>query len=84
MLQFYLRKHGLALSWVGTGRLIFSLDYGAHDFETVAERFVAAAAEMRDDGWWWQADDGNASRPSISRQVLREMLRAKAASLFGR
>ncbi len=28
MLQFYLRKHGLALSWVGTGRLIFSLNYG--------------------------------------------------------
>ncbi|MFX8235152.1 hypothetical protein ABTL20_21155, partial [Acinetobacter baumannii] len=25
MLQFYLRKHGLALSWIGTGRLIFSL-----------------------------------------------------------
>src|SRR5262245_31690200 len=24
MLQFYLRAHGLALSWVGTGRLIFS------------------------------------------------------------
>ncbi len=27
MLQFYLRAHGLALSWVGTGRLIFSLNY---------------------------------------------------------
>ncbi|MEN9631165.1 MAG: hypothetical protein RJA10_4393, partial [Pseudomonadota bacterium] len=26
MLQFYLRAHGLALSWVGTGRLIFSLN----------------------------------------------------------
>jgi len=27
MLQFYLRAHGLALSWVGSGRLIFSLNY---------------------------------------------------------
>jgi hypothetical protein len=27
MLQFYLRAEGLALSWVGTGRLIFSLNY---------------------------------------------------------
>jgi glutamate-1-semialdehyde 2,1-aminomutase len=26
MLQFYLRAEGLALSWVGTGRLIFSLN----------------------------------------------------------
>ena len=27
MLQYYLRAEDLALSWVGTGRLIFSLDY---------------------------------------------------------
>ena len=27
MLQYYLRLEGLALSWVGTGRLIFSLNY---------------------------------------------------------
>ncbi|MCH3756139.1 hypothetical protein LZC13_11025, partial [Campylobacter coli] len=26
MLQYYLREADLALSWVGTGRLIFSLD----------------------------------------------------------
>jgi glutamate-1-semialdehyde 2,1-aminomutase len=27
MLQFYLRAQGLALSWVGSGRLVFSLNY---------------------------------------------------------
>ena len=27
MLQYYLRAEGLALSWIGTGRLIFSLNY---------------------------------------------------------
>ena len=42
MLQFYLRAEGLALSWVGTGRLIFSLAYDDAAFETVASRFVAA------------------------------------------
>src|SRR5450432_3402044 len=36
MLQFYLRAEGLALSWVGTGRLIFSLNYTDADFESVA------------------------------------------------
>ena len=36
MLQFYLRREGLALSWVGSGRLIFSLDYDDADFEAVA------------------------------------------------
>ena len=47
MLQYYLRADGLALSWVGTGRLIFSLDYTDADFEAVAERFVAAARAMQ-------------------------------------
>jgi glutamate-1-semialdehyde 2,1-aminomutase len=72
MLQFYLRAHGLALSWVGTGRIIFSLDFGAADFEDVLARFTAAAVEMRDDGWWWDAP--GASNRSIRRGLLREML----------
>src|SRR5204862_5326231 len=53
MLQYYLRAEGLALSWIGTGRLIFSLNYSDDDFSAVAERFVAAAKAMADDSWWW-------------------------------
>ena len=35
MLQYYLRAEGLALSWVGTGRLIFSLNFTDADFDAV-------------------------------------------------
>ena len=45
MLQYYLRAGGLALSWVGTGRLIFSLNYTQADYEAVADRFVAACKD---------------------------------------
>ena len=45
MFQYYLRAEQLALSWVGTGRLIFSLNYTDADFAEVANRFVAAARE---------------------------------------
>ncbi len=72
MLQYYLRAEGLALSWVGTGRLIFSLNYSDADFEAVAERFVAAAEQMRADGWWWRS--AALTNQSIKRTILREML----------
>jgi glutamate-1-semialdehyde 2,1-aminomutase len=72
MLQYYLRAEGLALSWVGTGRLIFSLNYTQADFDAVADRFVAAARTMHEDGWWWSPPQ--ASNRSIRRQVLREIL----------
>ena len=72
MLQYYLRAEGLALSWVGTGRLIFSLDYEEADFAEVAERFVAAVRAMHADGWWWTAPE--LTDRAIRRRMLREML----------
>ncbi|MDZ7590526.1 MAG: aminotransferase class III-fold pyridoxal phosphate-dependent enzyme [Rubrivivax sp.] len=72
MLQFYLRQQGLALSWVGTGRLVFSLNYTQADFDAVCERFVAAARAMQADGWWWH--DSALTNQSIRRGLLREML----------
>ena len=75
ILQFYLRKHGLALSWVGTGRLIFSLNYGDEEFAEAMDRFVAACDEMRADGWWWTAPE--LTGKAIRRGVLREMLAHK-------
>jgi len=78
MLQFYLRAHGLALSWVGTGRLIFSLNYDDADFDAVLDRFVAAAVQMQAEGWWW--NDPAQSNRTIRRGLLREMLRQRLSS----
>jgi glutamate-1-semialdehyde 2,1-aminomutase len=72
MLQFYLRAQGLALSWVGTGRMVFSLNYTPAQFDAVVQRFVAAAQAMQADGWWWQG--AGISNRTIRRGLLREML----------
>jgi glutamate-1-semialdehyde 2,1-aminomutase len=74
MLQYYLRAAGLALSWVGTGRLIFSLNYTDEAFAAVMDRFVQACTEMQADGWWW---NGGATNQSLKRQVLAETVRAR-------
>jgi len=78
MFQYYLRAHGVFLSWVGSGRLIFSHAYSDADFAEVSQRFVAAAAAMEDGGWWWSAP-GFTNR-TISRQILREMLHARLSA----
>jgi glutamate-1-semialdehyde 2,1-aminomutase len=72
MFQYYLRAEGLALSWVGTGRLIFSLNYNDADFSVVADRFVTAAENMKRDGWWWHSP--SLTNKSVRRQILREMI----------
>jgi glutamate-1-semialdehyde 2,1-aminomutase len=73
MLQYYLRAEGLALSWVGTGRLIFNFAFDDAAFAEVVERFVAAAKAMAADGWWWVPED--ADDRTVRRRVLREMIR---------
>jgi glutamate-1-semialdehyde 2,1-aminomutase len=77
MFQYYLRAEGLALSWIGSGRLVFSHNYTDADFEAVADRILAAARHMHADGWWWHPP--SMSHRSIKRQVLRELVAARFA-----
>jgi len=78
MFQYYLRAAGLALSWVGTGRLIFSLNYTAGDFAEVADRILSAAEAMQRDSWWWS--EPTLTNRSIRRRVFKEMIQARWAS----
>jgi glutamate-1-semialdehyde 2,1-aminomutase len=75
MLQFYLRAQGLALSWTGSGRLIFSHNYTESEIAMVVDRFVAAARAMHDDGWWWCPPAATNRR--IRAQIVREMIGAR-------
>jgi glutamate-1-semialdehyde 2,1-aminomutase len=75
MFQYYLRSHGLALSWVGTGRCLFSLDFAPKDYAKVKAALLAAGKEMQADGWWW---DG-ITAGGISGRMGKEL----GAALFG-
>jgi glutamate-1-semialdehyde 2,1-aminomutase len=78
MFQYYLRAAGLALSWVGSGRLIFSLNYTDADFAEVAARILMAAREMQRERWWWS--DAALTNKSIRRRVFKELIQARWAS----
>lgn len=75
MLQYYLREAGLLVSWVGSGRFIFSHDYSEADYEDFVERFIGAARTMAADGWWRRS--GELTNKGIKRRVLGEVLRAR-------
>ena len=69
MFQYYLRAAGLSLSWIGTGRLIFSHNYTDDDVAAVCDRIVTAARAMREDGWWWRTAE--LTDRAIRRQLMK-------------
>jgi|AntAceMinimDraft_5_1070358.scaffolds.fasta_scaffold01293_2 glutamate-1-semialdehyde 2,1-aminomutase len=79
MFQFYLRNEGIELSWVGSGRMIMSLNFTAEAFEEVTECFVRAAQQMADDGWWWQSE--KLTGRVIRKQFLTEIVIARFPAL---
>lgn len=52
MFQYYLKDAGVNLSWVGTGRLLFSLEWKEADYDRLLGRLVAAGEQMKQGGWW--------------------------------
>jgi glutamate-1-semialdehyde 2,1-aminomutase len=82
MFQYYLRAEGLSMSWIGTGRFIFTHACSDEDFREIARRFVAAAEAMRADGWW--STPATLSNKAIKRRVLGEVVRASLHRSSGR
>jgi glutamate-1-semialdehyde 2,1-aminomutase len=75
MFQFYLRDQGIALSWVGSGRMIFNFGMDDKDYEIFMQRFVKAAEVMEKDGWWWT--DTQLTNRHIRQSVFKEILKRK-------
>src|SRR5262249_50507158 len=76
MLPFYLRAERLALSWAGTGRLIFRIDLPDDAFAEISKRIVTAAVAMHRDGWWW-------STPELTNQTIRRRVRFETLRALG-
>merc|ERR1712232_225610 len=76
MFQYYLRDAGVNLSWVGTGRLLFSLDWQKADYDLLQKRILSAAEEMEKGGWWEEP------RASIKSKIGTEMMSALVKNMI--
>jgi glutamate-1-semialdehyde 2,1-aminomutase len=72
MFQYHLRRHGVALSWVGSGRFIFNFSYTESEFEQVMDCVLKAAADMSQGGWWTLPQGATAA--TVQKQLIKEML----------
>merc|ERR1712087_920731 len=77
MLQYYMRDAGVALSWVGTGRCLFSLDWTTAHFDDLLEHMLVACKKMKEGGWW------ETPRLNVKRAVGAEFVTAIIKSLVG-
>ena len=77
MLQYYMRDAGVALSWVGTGRCLFALDWTDADYAELLKRMLVACEMMKQGGWW------EPPRTNVKQAISLEFAVAIAKSLVG-
>jgi len=73
LMQYYLRREGLNLSWVGTGRCLASLDFTPDDYLELTEKIATAARHMQRDGWWIDKRDDPRRDAKMKKQLVREL-----------
>eukprot|EP01050_Picozoa_sp_SAG11_P003853 SAG11_NODE_229_length_11945_cov_77.865187_8_plen_122_part_00 len=82
MLQLFLRREGLALSSIGTGRNNFNMAVTDEQLKALTAKLLRACAAMTEGGWWPSAptDVATTSNASIFWQLGREIV---AETLLG-
>ena len=81
LLQYYMRDEGANLSWVGTGRVCFSLDFQKKDFDAIKKILIESCKRMERDGWWQKGNEGGGGG-DIKKSLGKEILKAMITILF--
>jgi glutamate-1-semialdehyde 2,1-aminomutase len=76
LLQYYLRAEGVALSWVGTGRCMSSLDFALDDYRELQDKLVNAAHTMKNDGWWLNEEQQPGRESTMRSRLVWEMAKS--------
>ena len=84
MLQYYMKDEGVNLSWVGTGRLSFSLDFDDTDLENLQEKIIKACKRMKNDGWWYVPKGGEEDMKKNNLMIQMSLVKELAIALLKR
>lgn len=71
MFQYYLRDAGLQMAWVGTGKMLFNLEFSEADLKKLTGILVKAAKAFKADGWWWAGGQPVKLLPLVLGPTLR-------------
>lgn len=76
LLQYYLRAEGINLSWVGTGRCLFSLDFDSDDYAELSSKLMSAGQKMQRDKWWLTEAEQPGHAQIIKARLIADMTRS--------
>ena len=76
LLQYYLRAEGINLSWVGTGRCMFNIDFSDTDFSDLTAKISAAATRMLADKWWLDEREHPHRARDVQARVTRDLVKS--------
>jgi len=54
LFMYYLREEGLQMAWVGTGKMLFTIEFSEADLKKLTDILVKAAKAFKADGWWFE------------------------------
>jgi glutamate-1-semialdehyde 2,1-aminomutase len=81
LFQYYLRDAGIQMVWVGTGKMLFNLEFKDKDLQRLTEILISASKAFKADGWWYDGGKPPALVPPVKDLVLGPTLQYHCGNL---
>src|SRR5262245_22214251 len=76
LMQYYLRAEGVCMSWVGTGRCLFSMDFAELDYASLRMKLVRAAKRMLEDKWWLTDAEQPVAAKAVRARLTKDLVKS--------
>lgn len=70
LFQYYLRDAGVQMVWVGTGKMLFNLEFTDKDLQRLTQILISASKSFKADGWWHDSGTPPVLDPPVAKLVV--------------